>query len=86
MNCCFGCFRRIDQRSGAFKVSHGREFHRRKVQACTIQTHGSRGHKNITDINVFLNCTGGADTQECADPQLCQFFHRDRGGRAADTG
>ena len=78
--------RRFNQRGSTFKVSHRRELHWRKVQACAVQTDGRGRHQNVADINMRLNGAGGADAQEGTDAQLGQLFHGDRGRWAADTG
>ncbi|CNU37298.1 Uncharacterised protein [Salmonella enterica subsp. enterica serovar Bovismorbificans] len=79
-------FRGFNQRGGAGKVGNRREFHRRKMQACPIQTYGCGRYQNVADVNVRLNSPRGADTQEGTNTQLRQFFHGNRGRRAADTG
>ena len=70
-------FGRFNQRSGAGKVKIGRVFHRRKVQTRAIQTYGCGGNQHVTDVNVWLDSAGGADTQEGPNPQLRQFFNGD---------
>ena len=78
--------RGFNQRGGAFEVSHCREFHRRKVQACPVQTNGCRRHQYVAHVDVRLNRAGRADTQESTNAQLRQLFNCNRGRRTADTG
>ena len=76
----------VDQRGGAVEVSHGRELHRREVQAGTVEAHGTGSDDHVAHVQVRLDGTCGADAQEGADTQLGQLFHRDGSGRAADAG
>ncbi|ABV11344.1 hypothetical protein CKO_00175 [Citrobacter koseri ATCC BAA-895] len=79
-------FRRFNQRSRTFKIGDGRELHRRKVQARSVQTYRRGCDQHIAHVDMRLNSASGADTQESTNTQLRQFLYRNRGGRAANTG
>ncbi|CSA54544.1 Uncharacterised protein [Vibrio cholerae] len=56
--CCrFHCGRHI-------KIRYRWEFHRRKVQTCTIQTHRTGCDNHVTDIHMRLDRTSRANAQE----------------------
>ncbi len=62
------------------------EFHQRKMQARPIQTYGCGRYQNVADVDVRLNSPGVVPIRKKVRmPGLRQFFHGNRGRRAADT-